>query len=362
MYFKKRFEAKKREAAPKEVDTILKKNAPGLIKLLNDEFKRAGRDVRLELANPDQARFSDGWYLRVKSAGTWDDPARMLNLRLAGKEYRGVIYKDGEIYLKAGSRPMSHRGQVSGESAVKESSEFDDYLAQFKEEFETQWGPYGWEKAYALILNTEDWLQFIKDNWANNDYSPAAMAEYAIETWFNDDSERKSESSYEKLGYEKGHKNSKGEDAPWVIRSHTDGRVLASFAKKDAAEQHLARMKRYSNEDRRLERSLEHLGKEVYPEDIEPIVKEMSSRFDFEASCDPEWARYAAMFVSFTKDGEDAGFYMTIDDPLRPKPEVTLYCKTDDGEDDYDMKDACVYVTDRDLKEIIEYFLDNSIQ
>lgn len=246
---------------------------------------------------------------------------------------------------------------VLGKSAVKESSEFDDYLAQFKEEFETQWGPYGWEKAYALILNTEDWLQEIKDNWANNDYDPAEMAEYAIETWFNDESKRKaesteytvysmdpengsvskdgayptwkaaydtlgdggarvrgssnnfvfdgktlmqvykykntgrtgkwsgngydviwsteisedpkqyirdhftatnwtscefnekSESSYEKLEYEKGHKNSKGEDAPWVIRSHTDGRILASFAEKDAAEQHLARMKNYADKN-----------------------------------------------------------------------------------------------------------------
>ena len=57
----------------------------------------------------------------------------------------------------------------------------------------------------------------------------------------------KPESFYEKLEYEKGHKNSKGEDAPWVIRSHVDGRILASFAKKDDAEKHLARMKSYAD-------------------------------------------------------------------------------------------------------------------
>ena len=61
--------------------------------------------------------------------------------------------------------------------------------------------------------------------------------------------DEKSESSYEKLEYEKGHKNSKGEDAPWVIRSRTDGRILASFAEKDAAEQHLARMKNYADKN-----------------------------------------------------------------------------------------------------------------
>ena len=51
----------------------------------------------------------------------------------------------------------------------------------------------------------------------------------------------------EKLGYEKGHTNSKGEDAPWVIRSHEDNRVLASFATEEEAKEHLKRMKQYSN-------------------------------------------------------------------------------------------------------------------
>lgn len=53
----------------------------------------------------------------------------------------------------------------------------------------------------------------------------------------------------EKLSYEKGHKNSRGENAPWVIRSHEDNRVLASFAKKKDAEEHLKRMKQYSKNE-----------------------------------------------------------------------------------------------------------------
>lgn len=57
------------------------------------------------------------------------------------------------------------------------------------------------------------------------------------------------EPTEEKLGYEKGHKNSKGEDAPWVIRSHEDNRILASFAKKTDAEEHLQRMKQYSKQE-----------------------------------------------------------------------------------------------------------------
>lgn len=61
------------------------------------------------------------------------------------------------------------------------------------------------------------------------------------------------EPANEKLGYEKGHKNSKGEDAPWVIRSHEDNRVLASFAKKEDAEAHLKRMKQYSKTEKKSE-------------------------------------------------------------------------------------------------------------
>lgn len=53
----------------------------------------------------------------------------------------------------------------------------------------------------------------------------------------------------ETLEYEKGYKNSRGEDAPWVIRDHEGGKVLASFAKKADAEAHLERMKHYSKSE-----------------------------------------------------------------------------------------------------------------
>ena len=50
----------------------------------------------------------------------------------------------------------------------------------------------------------------------------------------------------ETIEYEKGHKNSRGEDAPWVIRDHKGGKILASFPSEDAAKAHLARMKNYA--------------------------------------------------------------------------------------------------------------------
>lgn len=72
----------------------------------------------------------------------------------------------------------------------------------------------------------------------------------------------------EKLGYEKGHKNSKGENAPWVIRSHEDNRILASFAKKTDAEEHLQRMKQYSKQE---SMSADELDK--YIKDVKSLLK-----------------------------------------------------------------------------------------
>lgn len=88
----------------------------------------------------------------------------------------------------------------------------------------------------------------------------------------------------EKLEYVKGYKNSKGEDAPWVIRSHDNGRILASFASKKDAEQHLARMQRYSKgesmslkqvlRESKMKKLGEAFGAVRHIEEITPIVKD----------------------------------------------------------------------------------------
>jgi len=41
------------------------------------------------------------------------------------------------------------------------------------------------------------------------------------------------------IQYSKGHKNSKGESAPWVIRTHRDGKILSSHKTKAEAVKHL---------------------------------------------------------------------------------------------------------------------------
>ena len=50
----------------------------------------------------------------------------------------------------------------------------------------------------------------------------------------------------EYISFIKNHKNSKGEDAPWVIKSHKTGEVLSSHLTKKDAEKHLMQMHFFS--------------------------------------------------------------------------------------------------------------------
>lgn len=44
-----------------------------------------------------------------------------------------------------------------------------------------------------------------------------------------------------------GHKNSKGEEAPWVIISHTTGKILSSHPSKEEAKKHLREMEYFKH-------------------------------------------------------------------------------------------------------------------
>jgi hypothetical protein len=44
-----------------------------------------------------------------------------------------------------------------------------------------------------------------------------------------------------------GHKNLKGEDAPWAIVSHETGKVISSHKTKKEAEEHLKHMHMFKN-------------------------------------------------------------------------------------------------------------------
>lgn len=101
---------------PKEVDTVLKKNAPALLKMLNAEFKKIGSDAKFEMPSTN-VNFSDGYYIRLKPAGKWDDKAKMLVMRLNKTARNGVIFKNQSypaIYLEKGSRSESTPTRIVG--------------------------------------------------------------------------------------------------------------------------------------------------------------------------------------------------------------------------------------------------------
>lgn len=47
---------------------------------------------------------------------------------------------------------------------------------------------------------------------------------------------------HEYVAYVPGHKNSKGEPAPWVVKSHETGRILTSYPTEDKAKEGLRNM------------------------------------------------------------------------------------------------------------------------
>jgi len=51
----------------------------------------------------------------------------------------------------------------------------------------------------------------------------------------------------EYIEHVEGHKNSKGEDAPWVIKSHETNKIISSHKTKAAAKKHLQQMHIYGD-------------------------------------------------------------------------------------------------------------------
>ena len=54
---------------------------------------------------------------------------------------------------------------------------FDEYLKEFKDEIQTQWGWSDWSDVYNEILQNDQYMQEVRDNWVNDDMGPGEMAE-----------------------------------------------------------------------------------------------------------------------------------------------------------------------------------------
>lgn len=63
--------------------------------------------------------------------------------------------------------------------------------------------------------------------------------------------------------YQKGHKNSKGERAEWVIVSHKDGHIISSHKTKEEAEKHLKDIQKFKHigESMKIDEAKEILNK-----------------------------------------------------------------------------------------------------
>lgn len=162
---------------------------------------------------------------------------------------------------------------------------------------------------YSNLYNDDFWNNCDADpqGWVD----PLTINKYDVAT-----PRQESKDTDEKLGYEKGHKNSKGEDAPWVIRSHEDNRVLASFANEDDAKEHLKRMKQYSKTESKVNEEAEIKDKQYYLDMFDKAYKECV-QLDIDDGGDGQnWANYFATGdedpTTFSQKEADeiVGYYM----------------------------------------------------
>ena len=65
--------------------------------------------------------------------------------------------------------------------------------------------------------------------------------------WYNKFTGRSGKTLIETVCYREGHKNSDGEDAPWVIVSHETGKILSSHKSEEKAKEHLRQMEYYKH-------------------------------------------------------------------------------------------------------------------
>lgn len=73
-------------------------------------------------------------------------------------------------------------GYLLEDKSASDYKTFKDYLKDFKAELLTQYmSPEIGERKYKAIIVNKTLFKFIKDNWANGDYSPAEMVEYILD-------------------------------------------------------------------------------------------------------------------------------------------------------------------------------------
>lgn len=100
------------------------------------------------------------------------------------------------------------------------------------------------------------------------------------------------------IQYTPGHKNSKGEPAPWTIRDHETGEILQSYKTKEEAERALKRMKYFKHKgDKTMRENMRRIGDKTVRENIRRIARllEEAAR-ELEEMGNPSFPRKAMLY------------------------------------------------------------------
>jgi hypothetical protein len=105
------------------------------------------------------------------------------------------------------------------------------------------------EEGYCLLDENliDDIHVMTPDELANSNVDMDELEYLDCDEWYKDYIGNRGKTLVEMVVYKKGHKNSKGEAAPWTIVSHETGKILSSHKSKSAAEEHLRQMEYYKH-------------------------------------------------------------------------------------------------------------------
>ena len=86
------------------------------------------------------------------------------------------------MQLEEAKELLESEGYLLEDKSASDYKTFKGYLKDFKAELLTQYmSPEIGERKYKDIIVNKTLFKFIKDNWANGDYSPAEMVEYILD-------------------------------------------------------------------------------------------------------------------------------------------------------------------------------------
>lgn len=187
----------------------------------------------------DDHKKGTGYIQAARARRTWNNP--MTRRKRTNKLNDWITSFAGKRHIRKLSR---FNALKESNTSMDDTKAFIKYTDDVLDILTTKYDVSKDELKSPLFMDMFDYI----DSYWYLEKTPEDCAKHLSKV-FSLKSKSEAKDTEEKLGYEKGHKNSRGEDAPWVIRSHKDNRVLASFASEEDAKEHLKRMKQFSKDE-----------------------------------------------------------------------------------------------------------------